>query len=70
MSIHDEIQTSNEQSRKEIENSKNEHLAFLEQQRVASENAMQNSVKGNWERLIAKRGISQVLRKLPLPRLQ
>jgi len=68
--VDDAIATANALHKEDIKNAAIEHMQWLDAQRVASEIAMQNSVKGNWERLIAKRKTQQVLRRLPLPQLQ
>jgi hypothetical protein len=64
--VDDQIREANSKHQEEVHNCHVEHLLFLEKQRIDSENAVQNSAKGNWERLRAKRSKPQVLRRLPL----
>ena len=68
--VEDAIKEHNENSKADAVNSEIQRMAELETQRIASEQAAHNSVKSNWERLIAKRNRPQVLRKLPFSQLQ
>ena len=68
--VEDAIKEHNENSKADAVNSEIQRMAELETQRIASEQAAYNSVKSNWERLIAKRNRPQVLRKLPFSQLQ
>lgn len=43
-----------------------EHMAEMERQRKVSEDAVNNSVKSNWEHLREKRKSPKVLQRFPL----
>jgi hypothetical protein len=50
----DAIAEYNAKSKEDNHNAALEHMAFLEQQRIASDFYTQNSVKGAWEKRRAK----------------
>ena len=68
--VEEAIKEHNEKSKADAVNADVQHMAELEAQRIADEQAVYNSSKAAWERLNAKRNRSQVLRRLPLTQLQ